>query len=121
MEHTMPRRTRAEIDPLFAEVEVLGTLVKQMAEAMSDLEARVEDQQAIAPPPQMPSLPRYQQPQETYQEERRSTYQAPQNWPPVQQPAQPRSASSTPRRPFLMKRTTACRSPMRLRLHRAGT
>ncbi|CTQ44896.1 regulatory protein CsrD [Roseibium aggregatum] len=88
MEHTMPRRTRAEIDPLFAEVEVLGTLVKQMAEAMSDLEARVEDQQAIAPPPQMPSLPRYQQPQETYQEERRSTYQAPQNWPPVQQPAQ---------------------------------
>ncbi|MEO0978072.1 MAG: diguanylate phosphodiesterase, partial [Pseudomonadota bacterium] len=42
MEHTMPRRTRAEMDPLFAEVEVLGTLVKQMAEAMSDLETRVE-------------------------------------------------------------------------------
>jgi cyclic-di-GMP phosphodiesterase TipF (flagellum assembly factor) len=88
MEHTMPRRTRAEIDPLFAEVEVLGTLVKQMAEAMSDLEARVEDQQAIAPPPQMPSLPRYQQPQQPYQDESRpSSYQGPQNWPPVQQPA----------------------------------
>ena len=43
MEHTMPRRTRAEIDPLFAEVEVLGTLVKQMAEAMSDLETKVEE------------------------------------------------------------------------------
>ncbi|MES0880206.1 EAL domain-containing protein [Roseibium sp. SCP14] len=57
MEHTMPRRTRAEIDPLFAEVEVLGTLVKQMAEAMSDLETRVEDQQALAPPPQMQGLP----------------------------------------------------------------
>ena len=57
----MPRRTRAEIDPLFAEVEVLGTLVKQMAEAMSDLEAKVEDQQAIAPPPRAPSLPRYPQ------------------------------------------------------------
>ncbi|MEE4010957.1 EAL domain-containing protein [Roseibium sp. FZY0029] len=91
MEHTMPRRTRAEIDPLFAEVEVLGTLVKQMAEAMSDLEARVEDQQAIAPPPQMPSLPRYQQPQQPYQGESRpsSSYQAPQNWPPVQQPQAP--------------------------------
>ncbi len=61
MEHAAPRRTRAEIDPLFAEVEVLGTLVKQMAEAMSDLEAKVEDQQAIAPPPQMQSLPRYPQ------------------------------------------------------------
>ncbi len=62
MENSVPRRTRAEIDPLFAEVEVLGTLVKQMAEAMSDLEARVEDQQAIAPPQPTQSLPRYQQP-----------------------------------------------------------
>lgn len=61
MEHTMPRRTRAEIDPLFAEVEVLGTLVKQMAEAMSDLETRVEDQQALAPPPLAPNLPHYPQ------------------------------------------------------------
>lgn len=56
VEHTIPHRTRAEIDPLFAEVEVLGTLVKQMAEAMSDLETRVEDQQAIAPPPPRPEL-----------------------------------------------------------------
>lgn len=61
MEHTMPRKTRAEIDPLFAEVEVLGTLVKQMAEAMSDLETRVEDQQALAPPPRAPNLPHYPQ------------------------------------------------------------
>ncbi|QDG79177.1 EAL domain-containing protein [Labrenzia sp. PHM005] len=61
MEHSMPRRTRAEIDPLFAEVEVLGTLVKQMAEAMSDLETKVEDQQAIAPPPPVQSLPQYPQ------------------------------------------------------------
>ncbi|WP_428528171.1 EAL domain-containing protein [Roseibium sp.] len=67
MEHTMPRRTRAEIDPLFAEVEVLGTLVKQMAEAMSDLETKVEDQQAIAPPPPMQSLPQYQPPQQPNQ------------------------------------------------------
>ncbi len=66
MEHTMPRRTRAEIDPLFAEVEVLGTLVKQMAEAMSDLEAKVEDQQSLPPPPQMQSLPRYSQRQPAY-------------------------------------------------------
>ncbi len=61
MEHTMPRRTRAEIDPLFAEVEVLGTLVKQMAEAMSDLETRVEDQQALAPPSHAGALPHYGQ------------------------------------------------------------
>jgi cyclic-di-GMP phosphodiesterase TipF (flagellum assembly factor) len=47
VEHTIPRRTREEIDPLFAEIEVLGTLVKQMAEAMSDMETRIEDQRAI--------------------------------------------------------------------------
>lgn len=63
MEHSVPRRTRAEIDPLFAEVEVLGTLVKQMAEAMSDLEAKVEDQHALPPRPPMQSLPNYQHPQ----------------------------------------------------------
>ncbi len=63
MEQTVPRRTRAEIDPLFAEVEVLGTLVKQMAEAMADLETRVEDQQSLAPPPSMQQLPRYPQSQ----------------------------------------------------------
>ena len=67
MEHTMPRRTRAEIDPLFAEVEVLGTLVKQMAEAMSDLETRVEDQQALAPPPHTPGLPHHPQPPQQVQ------------------------------------------------------
>lgn len=88
MEHSAPRRTRAEIDPLFAEVEVLGTLVKQMAEAMSDLEAKVEDQQAIAPPPRTPSLPRYTQPQQTYQGEPEPAYQAPRDWPPMQQPVQ---------------------------------
>ncbi|MEP3048527.1 MAG: EAL domain-containing protein [Roseibium sp.] len=63
VEHSVPHRAREEIDPLFAEVEVLGTLVKQMAEAMSDLETKVEDQQAIAPPPQVQSLPRYPQQQ----------------------------------------------------------
>ncbi|MEP2706970.1 MAG: EAL domain-containing protein [Roseibium sp.] len=61
VEHSVPHRTREEIDPLFAEVEVLGILVKQMAEAMSDLETRVEDQQALTPPPQMQTLPRYPQ------------------------------------------------------------
>ncbi|MBO0345849.1 EAL domain-containing protein [Roseibium sp. CAU 1637] len=59
MESNIPHRTRMEIDPLFAEVEVLGSLVKQMAEAMSDLEARVEDQHAIMPPPQQHGLPHY--------------------------------------------------------------
>lgn len=46
METNLPHRTRQEIDPLFAEVEVIGTLVKQMAEAMADIETRVEDQSA---------------------------------------------------------------------------
>ncbi len=44
VEHDIPRRTREEIDPLFAEVEVIGSLVKQMAEAMADMETRIEDQ-----------------------------------------------------------------------------
>ncbi|TYC62343.1 EAL domain-containing protein [Rhodobacterales bacterium] len=95
MEHSLPRRTRAEIDPLFAEVEVLGTLVKQMAEAMSDLETKVEDQQAIAPPPRMPSLPGYQQPQQqapmAYQPEQQPWY--PQPEPPA---AETRSAARFP-------------------------
>ncbi|NBN79009.1 EAL domain-containing protein [Microvirga tunisiensis] len=56
VEHTVPRRTREAIDPLFAEIEVLGTLVKQMAEAMSDIETRLEDQRGLAPPPAMPEL-----------------------------------------------------------------
>lgn len=60
VEHTIPRRTREEIDPLFAEVEVLGSLVKQMAEAMTDLETRFEDQQQLEPLPAAPSLPHYQ-------------------------------------------------------------
>ncbi|MEP0232815.1 EAL domain-containing protein [Roseibium sp.] len=59
VEHTIPHRTREEIDPLFAEVEVLGTLVKQMAEAMSDLETRVEDQKALPPAPAHAELPHY--------------------------------------------------------------
>ncbi len=44
VEHSVPRRTREEIDPLFAEVEVLGTLVKQMAEAMHEMEVQIEHQ-----------------------------------------------------------------------------
>ncbi len=60
VERTIPRRTREEIDPLFAEVEVLGSLVKQMAEAMTDLETRVEDQHRLVPPPVHPELPHYQ-------------------------------------------------------------
>ncbi|MTI00624.1 EAL domain-containing protein [Roseibium sp. RKSG952] len=62
VEQTVPDRTRAEMDPLFAEVELLGSLVKQMAEAMSDLEIRVEEQAALPPPPQQFALPR-QEPQ----------------------------------------------------------
>ncbi|WP_186400729.1 EAL domain-containing protein [Stappia sp. P2PMeth1] len=53
METNLPRRTREEIDPLFAEVEVLGSLIKQMAEAMAGMEERIDEQETrqIAPPP----------------------------------------------------------------------
>ncbi|MBL6432171.1 MAG: EAL domain-containing protein [Alphaproteobacteria bacterium] len=44
METNLPRRTREEIDPLFAEVEVLGSLIKQMAEAMAGMEDRIDEQ-----------------------------------------------------------------------------
>jgi len=50
-----------------------------MAEAMSDLEARVEDQQAIAPPPRRPSLPHFQQ-------QPQPAPAVPRDWPPVQSP-----------------------------------
>lgn len=89
MEQTVPRRTRAEIDPLFAEVEVLGTLVKQMAEAMADLETRVEDQQSLAPPPSMQQLPRYPQSQPAtrgFGGDVPPPYQMSPGQPPVQQP-----------------------------------
>ncbi|MES0809671.1 EAL domain-containing protein [Roseibium sp. SCPC15] len=101
MEHTMPRRTRAEIDPLFAEVEVLGTLVKQMAEAMSDLETRVEDQQALAPSPQMQGLPQQPQAQPQlpgYAAEAQRSHPAAQNFGAVQ--PQSVQAPGQPVRPY---------------------
>ncbi|WP_208976529.1 EAL domain-containing protein [Polycladidibacter hongkongensis] len=44
MEKDLPRKVQKEVDPLFAEVEVIGSLVKQMAEAMADMEGRIDDQ-----------------------------------------------------------------------------
>lgn len=85
VEHTIPRRTREEIDPLFAEVEVLGSLVKQMAEAMTDLETRFEDQQQLEPPPVAPRLPHYQQGSPSYPGSR---IPASHEVPPARHPAQ---------------------------------
>ncbi|NVK35300.1 MAG: EAL domain-containing protein [Rhodobacteraceae bacterium] len=65
VEHSVPRQTRDEMDPLFSEVEVLGSLVKQMAEAMSDLEARFEDQQLLPVAPPRAELPHYSQQYQT--------------------------------------------------------
>lgn len=62
VETTFPRKTRSEIDPLFAEVEVLGTLVKQMAEAMADLETRIDERPALPPAQVAPQLS-YREPQ----------------------------------------------------------
>ncbi|MBC2858181.1 EAL domain-containing protein [Stappia sp. 28M-7] len=64
METNLPRRTREEIDPLFAEVEVLGSLIKQMAEAMAGMEDRIDEQDArqIAPPPPQERFAAYEEP-----------------------------------------------------------
>lgn len=112
VEHTIPRRTREEIDPLFAEIEVLGTLVKQMAEAMSDMETRIDDQRALSSPapvqglayhgqsyeqapqhmqpqlaaPQPPHQPQYQQPAYAQQPYYQDAPQPPQSYA-TQQPA----------------------------------
>ncbi|WP_407048292.1 EAL domain-containing protein [Methyloraptor flagellatus] len=42
-ENGMPRRARDEIEPLAAEVEVIGGLVKQVVETVADLEMRLGD------------------------------------------------------------------------------
>ncbi|PTW62307.1 cyclic-di-GMP phosphodiesterase TipF (flagellum assembly factor) [Breoghania corrubedonensis] len=46
-ENGFPARARDEIEPVFVEVEVLGTLVKQIAEAVADLETRVTEMPAL--------------------------------------------------------------------------
>lgn len=86
VEHTIPRRTREEIDPLFAEIEVLGTLVKQMAEAMSDMETRIEDQRAIGGPAPVQGLAYHGQPYEQAPQHMQPQLAAPQQ-PQYQQPA----------------------------------
>lgn len=47
IENGFPNRAREEIEPLFVEIEVLGTLVKQIAEAVADLETQIEETPAI--------------------------------------------------------------------------
>ena len=47
VEGGFPARAREEIEPVFVEVEVLGTLVKQMAEAVADIETRVTEMPAL--------------------------------------------------------------------------
>ena len=63
MESNLPRRTREEIDPLFAEVEVLGSLIKQMAEAMAGMEERIDEQDSrqLEPPPPPERYARYEE------------------------------------------------------------
>ena len=67
-ENGFPARARDEIEPVFVEVEVLGTLVKQIAEAVADLETQVTEMPAlmnaragggyVSPPPAGLSAPR---------------------------------------------------------------
>ena len=48
IENGFPNRARAEIEPMYVEIEVLGTLVKQIAETVADLETQIVEAPAIA-------------------------------------------------------------------------
>lgn len=89
METNLPRRTREEIDPLFAEVEVLGSLIKQMAEAMAGMEERIDEQDSrqLEPPPPPERYARYED------TPRALGYNSP---PPPQQQRQPAPARHQP-------------------------
>ncbi len=57
-EDGLPHRTREELEPVVAEIEVLGTLVKQLAETMSEFEVKVQDLsvRAVPRPPPSPQI-----------------------------------------------------------------
>jgi len=42
LEEGLPSRTLEELEPVFAEIEVLGTLVKQLAETLAEMEIRID-------------------------------------------------------------------------------
>lgn len=48
IEQGFPARARAELEPIFIEIEVLGTLVKQIAEAVADLETQIVEAPALS-------------------------------------------------------------------------
>lgn len=48
MENSFRHHAREEIEPVFVEIEVLGTLVKQIAETVADLETQIVEAPAIA-------------------------------------------------------------------------
>ncbi len=52
IENGFPNRARAEIEPMYVEIEVLGTLVKQIAETVADLETQIVETPQIAHHPQ---------------------------------------------------------------------
>ncbi|AXS39438.1 EAL domain-containing protein [Breoghania sp. L-A4] len=52
IENGFPNRARAEIEPMYVEIEVLGTLVKQIAETVADLETQIVEAPQIAHHPQ---------------------------------------------------------------------
>lgn len=51
IESGIPGKARDEIEPVFVEIEMLGTLVKQIAETVADLETQIVEAPQIAPPP----------------------------------------------------------------------
>lgn len=57
LEGNLPRRVRDEVHPVVAEVDVLGTLLRQVTETVADLEVRsLQAQVRAAPPPPMPAV-----------------------------------------------------------------
>ncbi|MEH0071552.1 hypothetical protein V6L77_16505 [Pannonibacter sp. Pt2-lr] len=65
---------------------MLGTLVKQMAEAMSDMETRIEDQRAIGGPAPAQGLAYHGQPYEPVPQHMQPQLAAPQQPQQYQQP-----------------------------------
>ncbi|HUG61077.1 MAG TPA: EAL domain-containing protein [Methylomirabilota bacterium] len=77
---TLPAHVREETEPLVAEVEVLGHLMKQIADTLADFEIRVDEQMGeiaakgdtprLSGPPQAPSVQTRLEPREERSAER---------------------------------------------------
>lgn len=102
-ENNLPHRTRQEIEPVFAEVEILGSLVTQLAEIVANVETKVDELPSpeqfkqIGESPAVPSVGQGQpQRQIGYEPEEASAENQPR---PVAQPEPEPVAASAPLHP----------------------